>query len=243
MAYREDEDLAFLSKCTDKELDALVQTLTTGKDGSIRYTEALTSKEVYKVHAPKHSRYWKEVAEEIQTYGANTLASMFRGGKGVPYRKVLLDVCKKMKVNFPEKASVEVLERNLLMRVFEDAVERMSEEEIENLVKELKLNTTSFTPQAVVAAAQLAVRSSGFLFYKLTVMVAHGVALAVLGRGFSFATYQALTKTLSTFAGPVGWAITGIWSLTDVAGPAYRVTIPSVIQIACLRAKQQNESI
>ena len=42
-------------------------------------------------------------------------------------------------------------------------------------------------------------------------------------------------------AGPVGWALTGAWTLTDVAGPAYRVTIPAVIQIALLRKTYQAE--
>ena len=31
--------------------------------------------------------------------------------------------------------------------------------------------------------------------------------------------------------------LTGLWTAIDIAGPAYRVTIPCVIQIAFLRAK------
>jgi len=242
MAYREDENLEFLGQCTDSELDILVQTLTTGKGGVTRYTEALTSKDAYKAFYPKHSMYWDAIAEEVQTYGANTLASMFRGGKGVLYRKVLLDVCKKMKVNFPDHASVEVLERNLLIRVFEDAVEHMKPEEIRQLVEELNLKTTKCTGQAVMAAIQVAIKANGVLFYKIALIVANGVAKALLGRGLTFVGNQMLLRSVSAFAGPIGWAITGIWALTDIAGPAYRVTIPAVIQVACLRAKQQNDS-
>lgn len=42
---------------------------------------------------------------------------------------------------------------------------------------------------------------------------------------------------MAIFAGPIGWALTGLWALMDIAGPAYRVTIPVVIQVAFLRAK------
>ena len=33
--------------------------------------------------------------------------------------------------------------------------------------------------------------------------------------------------------------ITGIWTAIDIAGPAYRVTIPCVLQLAMLRHKYQ----
>ncbi len=28
------------------------------------------------------------------------------------------------------------------------------------------------------------------------------------------------------------WALTAVWTLVDIAGPAYRVTIPSIIYVA-----------
>lgn len=43
--------------------------------------------------------------------GANTFATMFRGGKGVPYKEVLEDVYDKMKVNFNKDSSVETIEK------------------------------------------------------------------------------------------------------------------------------------
>lgn len=36
MAYREDEDLSFLSKCTDSALNGLVECLIFDKDGETR---------------------------------------------------------------------------------------------------------------------------------------------------------------------------------------------------------------
>lgn len=240
MAYREDSDLVFLAKCSDEELDALVSILTTGKDGEVRYTESLTNQERYKAHNPQHSKYWQEIAEELQTYGANSLASMFRGGKGVFYKEVLADVCKKLKVNHSKNASVESMERNLLMKLFEEAVEKMSPQELKEVAGELELKTTSFTSQAVTAAIQTLIRTNGVLYYKLALIIANSVAKAIIGRGLTFAGNTALVRSISVFAGPVGWALTAAWTLTDIAGPAYRVTMPAVIQVACLRARQQN---
>ncbi|MDE6045338.1 MAG: hypothetical protein K2F85_07480 [Helicobacter sp.] len=40
---------------------------------------------------------------------------------------------------------------------------------------------------------------------------------------------------MGVFLGPIGWIITALWTALDIAGPAYRVTIPATIQIACMR--------
>jgi uncharacterized protein YaaW (UPF0174 family) len=86
--------------------------------------------------------------------------------------------------------------------------------------------------------AQVGVQMSGFLAYQVAVIVANAVARIVLGRGLTLATNAALTRAIGVLAGPIGWAITGIWTLIDVSGPAYRVTIPAVCHIAFLRLKK-----
>ena len=42
--------------------------------------------------------------------------------------------------------------------------------------------------------------------------------------------------------GPVGWVLTALWTLLDIAGPAYRVTIPAVIQITYIRQNVNHPS-
>ena len=48
-------------------------------------------------------------------------------------------------------------------------------------------------------------------------------------------------RTASILTGPIGWAIMGAWTAIDLAGPAYRVTMPSVIYIALLRQQHELE--
>ncbi|GAA8784687.1 hypothetical protein BTM142_04890 [Helicobacter pylori] len=51
----------------------------------------------------------------------------------------------------------------------------------------------------------------------------------------------ALKKTLGILAGPIGWAITGALVSINLAGPAYRVTVPACVLIAALRLKLKAE--
>ena len=46
-----------------------------------------------------------------------------------------------------------------------------------------------------------------------------------------------LSRFISIFCGPVGWLLLTGWTIWDIMGPAYRVTIPAVIQVAYMRTK------
>ena len=59
----------------------------------------------------------------------------------------------------------------------------------------------------------------GLPTYQVAVIVANAVAKALLGHRLKLATNAALTRTMGIFAGPIGWALTGLWTLIDVAGP------------------------
>ncbi|MNG29300.1 hypothetical protein D3C84_1147080 [compost metagenome] len=60
---------------------------------------------------------------------------------------------------------------------------------------------------------------------------------SLVGRGVVLAGGAGLSRGLAVLAGPVGWAITGLWTAFDLASPAYRVTVPCVIQIGHMRQK------
>lgn len=238
MAYRYDPDLEFLSKCTDEDLNDLVYCLTHDKDGSKRLTEELTLSDAYKKHYPYHSLYWEEIAAEIQCFGGNTFANMFRGGKGVLYKEVLCDVCDKMKVNYNKNSPVGRIESGLISKVLEDSLEKMSPDEIRRLATELGIkNTQNITKQVLLGSFQTIFRAGGFKSYQLTVIVVNAVLKALIGRGLSFAGNAAATRVFAVLSGPIGWVITGLWTAFDIAGAAYRVTIPAVIQVAALRQK------
>ena len=238
MAYREDSDLEFLGQMKSEDLNDLVFCLTHDKDGDARLTEELTMNERYKQYYPDHHQYWKDIAAEIQCFGANSFVTIFRGGKGVLYREVLTDVCDKLKVNYNKNSAVDKIENNMLMKIIADALEKMSSEELRKLAESVGLkNTDGITAEALTGVFQAAFVAGGFMSYQITLIVVNAVLKLLIGRGLSIAGNAALTRAMAVFTGPIGWILTGIWTAIDIAGPAYRVTIPAVIQIAALRKK------
>ena len=236
LKYRNDENLVFLKYCENEDLEILVNYLTKTKKGNQRINAELTKEEMYIKHYPNHKKYWDLIAAELQTYGSNSVATVFRKGKGVYYKEILIDVSKKLKVNFNKNSSVEIIERNLLMKILLDAVEEMKTEELKEVVKELDLKTMNIEKQAVIAALQVAIKAGGFKSYQLALIVANAVAKQILGRGLAIGGNAALTRGIGVFAGPIGWVLVGLWTAIDIAGPAYRVTMPAVIQIAYMRS-------
>jgi hypothetical protein len=115
--------------------------------------------------------------------------------------------------------------------------------ELKSIVEELNLKTQTYTSQAVMAAMQIAIKQSGFFVYKMAAIIVNAVLKALFGRGLTFAGAGLMMRSISAFAGPVGWAITAAWTAYDVAGPAYRVTIPAVIQVAFLRQQYINKNM
>ena len=241
MAYRNDKDLNFLANADDEDLKILVDYLIRDNVGNLRLTEELTNNPNYKEN-PDHPRaYWKAIAAELQCYGANTFATILRGGEGVLYREILCDVCDKMKVNYNSKSSVDLIEINFLKKILTDSVENMDNEQMKALVESLDINLNHLTKQAVIAAIQGIIFKGEFTSYKLAVIVANAVTKERLGRGIALAN-AALVPVLAKFAGPIGWVLNGLWIAVDVAGPAYRVTVPAVIQVAYMRAKSYTDA-
>ncbi|MBF0786284.1 hypothetical protein E4T80_12525 [Muribacter muris] len=186
---------------------------------------------------PDHQKYWKEIAEELQLFGGNTFMNLIKGGKGVLYKEVLCDVCDKMKVNYNKSSSVKRIEENLLMKILQTTLEKMTPEELKKLAIEMGLkNVEEFNPQKITAAFIYMFNLGGFTSYKITLIIVNAVMRALFGHGLKLAANAALARWVSILTGPVGVAITSIWTLIDIAGPAYRVTIPAVIQIAYLRS-------
>ncbi|EOG8018433.1 DUF3944 domain-containing protein [Enterobacter ludwigii] len=237
--YRVDADLQFLGHCDNEDLDLLVSLITHDpRDKSLRWTETLSGSDNYKRFYPAHRNYWHEIAAEIQTFGASSIASVFRGGKGVLYREVLCDVCDHIGVKYRKEEATETIELSLLMKMLEKSLSEMSPAELREFADSMGTELTAPTVPLVLMAIQTAVRSSGFAAYRLSVVMLSTLAKVVLGRTLPIVTYLTLTRSISVLAGPVGIALSTGWLIADMAGPARRVTVPACLLVACLR--QQN---
>ena len=265
--YRTDPDLEFLQTLKSEELNDLVYCLTHDKDGALRYTESLTNNPKHKKYYPDHHQYWQDIAGELQTFGGNTIVNLFRR-HGVLYREILWDVCGKLKVEInyerpkyerpnigdslrlnigdsleflTQKIPTQFIEQRLLEKILQEALKNMSYEEIKALATELGIeNTDSLTAQGAAAAFIAIYRAGGFKAYQMTVIIVNAIWKFIFGRGLTIGGNVILTKTISILIGPIGMAITALWTVLDIAGPAYRVTIPATIQVAYLRSLSEN---
>ena len=179
--------------------------------------------DAYKAHRGIHHAHVDELVKELRENGGNSLLNAFRKN-GVPYAEIVRDVADKLDVEHTQRQTVERIELAILTKLLERSVEKMGPkkrralEETFHRAGARSIDLSSGVPLGVMLA-QAGVQMSGFLAYQTAVQVAHGVAQVVLGRGFTFATYAGLTQAIGVFAGPVGWAVTGAWTLIDVAGP------------------------
>ncbi len=245
-----DKDLDFLKTCDNEDLKVLVDYLTKNKDGELRASEELSCSEAYKKNYPNTLHNCSdEIADELHRFGGNTVMNLFRGN-GVLYKEIVRDVAQKLKVSFHKEASVERIEELILDKMFQDSIEKMDISEIESIIKESggsslldgkRTPNGAISRDAMIMALMLVIRNTGFAPYKIAVIVANSVARALLGHGLRVAANATLTRALSVFAGPIGLIFMSLWTLLDIAGPAYRVTIPAVIQIAYMRAKANTD--
>jgi len=231
MAYRSDSDLEFLGELKSEDLNDLVYCLIHDRDGKTRWTEELTRSELYKAHRPDHHQYWQLIAAEIQCFGANSVVTLFRGGKGVSYKEVLTDVCDKMGAKYSKNSNIEKIESDLLMKMLMDACSKMDSPSLTELARAVGVkNTGDTTSEIMIGIFQAVFRTGGFKSYRLTAIVVDAVLKAMVGRGLSMVGTTTLARAL---IGPIGWTFAAI----DIAGAAYRVTIPVVMNVAALRQK------
>lgn len=181
----------------------------------------------------------EDIAAHLRRVGSNDLATFLkRRGEGVPYEEVVLDVAEKLKAPGASKAnSVERNEEVILEKMFADALDAMSLDERRTLFQSMNVDVSE-VPLGAAASILMQIllkEFGGFATYRFAVILANMVARALLGSGLSFATNVAITRSIGALLGPVGWIATGAWLAYDLAGPAFRKTVPAVLYVAMLR--------
>ncbi len=234
-----------LKHADSKDLSILVDVITDKGEGRVSLASDVCKKLFdAKNQAPKTlSMMYDVMATEIELFGGNSIANLFRGGKGVDYREILIDVAKHIKINFSEAAPSADIEIQILLKILEKSMDQMTAQERENLISELSGGSIVGGGVAAMAGLQAAIRAGGFASYRVSLIVANTIARQFTGKGLQLAANAGIARGIGAFAGPVGWAITAIWTAYDLAAPAYRVTVPSVVLVAYMRQKALSESV
>ena len=226
-----DKDLnPVLELVSTEDLAPLVEYLKKAKFKTIENSEA------YINYAPEHCKYADLIAENLREMGGNSFRNIIRDG-GPAYIDIVQDVADKLNAPYNKKQSVEQIEKSIISTIVEKALHSMTSEEISQLIESLELPNQNLNGQMGVVGIITLFRAGGFMSYQLTVVIANQVAKAALGYGLSLVANAGLTRLASIFTGPVGIAATALWTAISLAGPAYKITIPSVIHVAMLREK------
>jgi len=251
-----DKDLnPVINACNNEELQFLVDLL------SDTFTNFLTIEDDYKKYYPDHQKYAGLIAAHIRRFGGNSFANFWRALKndssnvtsvGPQYREIVGDVAEKLKVQFNKNNPTDELELLILKKITEKYLSEATEEQKKAILKEMSAGTGKNVKDITTAAALVmngGITASAALTnlisagsiggFHLMTLASHYALRAMVGRGLPMAMTLSCSSVLPLYAGPIGWAVSGIWSLFGIASQAYRVTVPAVIYVAMLRNRQR----
>lgn len=227
---------AVLAKASNDDLDVLVRYIVEAS------TESLSGHDLYKRHSPNHQKYAAEILKEIRLFGGNTFANLFRS-EGPEYLEVVQDVAGKFGVpKASDFTSVAALEEELIQKILRDALKKAEgkeREDMEAILKEAGLGQSDLSALLSGSSllALLGTKAASLVTYELSTIIAGAVAKQLLGVGIRAAGGAVIGRGIAALTGPIGWVITGVWTAIDLAGPAFRVTVPCVLHIAMLRQR------
>ncbi len=238
MTVIQDPDLAdVLGGGCDDDIKLLIDVITDGGKGRVSLSSSVCDA-LNKAKDGNLGLYERAlVAEELSRFGGNSLMNLLRRGSGVPYKELLCDVASHVEVSMASMTDCAEIEMAIIAKMVERSLNDMSEEEKATFFASVGGSYTTGMGPAAMAMLLASLASSRASSYGLAAMVASATMKSIVGRGVAFAGGATLGRGLAVLAGPLGWAITGIWTAFDLASPAYRVTVPCVIQIGYMRQK------
>ncbi len=227
VTYLQDSDLSFLEHCNEEQLARLARLLTHNEKGKPRLSSVLLRNELFlsmEGHPERHRHSWQLIAGELQHFGGDSIANKLRG-HGKLYRAILLDVGHRLKLKADKKQSTFEIEQRLLEHFLRNAWEKMNDEQKAEFFAAVKIRVAELEEllPALIKDKKLADGVAHLLSGQLNRILRTHAAMSVIGHGLIRG---------AGLGGPVGAALN---SVKAVSGTAYRITIPAVLHIACLR--------
>lgn len=260
MALNLDADLFFLESVPSCELEGLVHTLTHDPSGRKRLLGSLAKCGPYREHYPDHHKYVLEIAEELQRYGSNTLATQTRrNGCGAEWREILSSLCSRLELPVSCFSSAEKMEADIVQLLLNMLLEGVDEDQ-----KKALLRYFGIRPR---------LREDGLsMYYDIRpVIISHPELPSILceliehlgGDGItasaSPASLQGITAlfrsktdrgaellddgSLQGKASAFGAAliVKGILKALDKSDARWDIILPCAVRIACLRVRSRKE--
>jgi uncharacterized protein YaaW (UPF0174 family) len=182
--------------------------------------------------------------------GANTIATLSRGMKGVPYEVIVRDVAKAMKVPRESKSTVSSMEMAILEEVINRYLKKATPEEREEIAKLLtdvedetwkkgikeQIRNGAIKAGVLIALIKLIGKKAMIESVKKIILkISAMIAAKQIGKQVAKKAAQRTVGYLIPFINVILAADT----VRDIAGPAFRKTIPTVIEVALLRLEYE----
>ncbi|HEI2545066.1 TPA: hypothetical protein SI553_000530 [Escherichia coli] len=224
-----DETLVALLLNADKnDIDLLIDYIT--PDGKFNFSQSDRVKKA--LRDGKNSEAIDEetlrlLIRELQHFGGNTVMNLFRGN-GVSYSEIVDDVASHLKIKVAKNAPVKEKESLIIDAVFASSWNKMSDDDRRQLLRDMGINTSISLDKLSRMELPLLQRAA---------MVASGLAQIATGKTLPLIAGLGIGRVLGVLTGPVGLALTGLYTAYDISNPAFRITLPCVVQIAWIRLK------
>jgi len=179
------------------------------------------------------------LVREIGLDGANTIASLLRRRRGVEYAEIARDVASKLKVGVEADADEVAVEHRILDAVLGRYVDGASAEDRATILRELQAAGADVTDAGKVlvhgawAAGSLAALVNG-IGQQAVAAVVKQIVLKTVGREAAKIAGRRAAAIASVAIPLLNVVMVG-WTVVDLAGPAFRKTVPTVLEIALLR--------
>ena len=148
-----------------------------------------------------------------------------------------------MKVNYNKKSKTEDIERFLLQKILVESINKMSIEQIKEISDTLKLNLIQYTRETAILALNRSINNGVLICQSFAIIIFDSIIGKILSRGGVIVATNTFSSRLFLFAGPISLCLSSIWTILDIAGPAYRVVMPATVMIACLRQTHNQKNV
>jgi uncharacterized protein YaaW (UPF0174 family) len=168
--------------------------------------------------------------------GGNTFANLWRE-HGVRYGEIVTDVAKRVGADLTGCWDIGEREWRIVERVIEQAEEKMNAEEREEFYQELRKQSGVHSR----ASLKDLLRNQAVYQAVRLIIIRVIVRQMLVKLGIQSAAKLAGGRLVTILAGPIGAVVGGIWTVIDLAGPAWSVTVPGVLVVAMIRARLEAE--
>ncbi len=196
-------------------------------------------KHIYERHGVEPKLGTRALVEQIQRDGGNTILNyVLRFGQGVSYSEILRDCADKLKVDSTELSTDPEIEEAMLVAIIQQYMEDCPPEDREEL--QAALGNVGEAQKEVIAHLLRGGLAVGGLALMIRQVGQKAVTQALRFILLRIAGIQAGKQVARIVA--VGIPLLNValaaYTVYELAGPAFRKTLPTVIDIALLRLDQ-----